>query len=85
MKILWQKGGEGTIETCDGQAIVVLSTRSAPPGTPLVGALGSGTEIQVKVHGCKKQDGDPARFRIQGRLVNASRTLKSELDSITRP
>jgi len=79
LRVVWQKSGEAEVESCDSKAIVLLSSISAPPGTPLTGTLPSGTEVQVKVHVCKKQPGEPARFRIQGRLFNASRKVKDEL------
>lgn len=79
LRVVWQKGGEAQIESCDSKAIVLLSSISAPPGTPLSGALPSGTEVQVKVHVCKRQPGDAPLFRIQGRLFNASRKVKDEL------
>lgn len=79
LTLTWQKGGDAVIESCDGTAIVLLSSVPAPPGAPLTGTLASGMEIQVKVHGSKKQDGEPVRFRIQGRLLNASRAVKDQL------
>ena len=79
--ITWQKGGAAELVSRDELAVVVRSTRPAPPGTPLTGTLASGTLVQIKVSSCKRAPGPEGAecFVIQGRLFNANRALKDEL------
>ena len=79
LRVVWQQGGEAHVQSVQGVAITLLSTVSSPPGTPQAGSMPSGTALQVKVHSCKRQAGEPAMFLIAGRVINASRVVLAEV------
>jgi hypothetical protein len=79
LSLSWVDGGEAELVETDGQRVVVLSTRAAAPGQPLTAraALGSATEVRIKVQGCRREaDG---RFRIQGRWLDLNRAMCEEI------
>jgi hypothetical protein len=77
--ISWSRGGQAAVAGFEGEQIRVLSTISAAPGTPLVGALVEAPDmgVQIKVHGCKRT---PEGFVITGRVVNLTRALRAVLE-----
>lgn len=78
VELAWQGGSPGAIIAITGEAVVVVSDRPFAPGARPQGTLksGSGREIRMKVHRCRKVD---ERFQIEGRLIDATRSLLDEL------
>lgn len=56
--------------------VTLRSTRASAPGSPIEGKLGDGTIVRVKVARCRA---DAGAFRIEGRLIDASRALRDRL------
>jgi hypothetical protein len=77
--VTWSKGGEARIVSIEGERIRLASTTPAAPGTPLEGALASGTEVRVKVARCRREG---EHFVIEGRLVDASKVLRAALTAL---
>ena len=79
--IRWAKGGDAVIVAIDVDRVTLDSSLSSPPGSLVEGVLVSdGTTIRIKVRGCKKMD---ERFRIEGRVLDASRDLRTRLAALT--
>jgi hypothetical protein len=80
--VCWSKGGEADVLAVDGERVQLRSTAAAAPGTPLEGklAVGSGKGIRVKVARCRREQG--AGFVIEGRLLDAARELRAELQEL---
>lgn len=81
LQLLWDGGGEAVVVSTDGNVVELSSTRSSPPGSPLIGSvqLQSVSKLRVKVHGCSKQpDG---RFLIRGRWIDLTRPIREEVVS----
>ncbi|MBI5517100.1 MAG: hypothetical protein HY909_25200 [Deltaproteobacteria bacterium] len=83
MPVRWAQGGEATVLSLDGERVELLSTRPFPPGAPASGALAREGEaplaLTVKVAG-SVLEGD--RYRVRGRLVNATRALREALTAL---
>jgi hypothetical protein len=72
-------GGNAIVLESNGDFVTLLSSRAAPPGTPLVGDFEGGS-YRVKVRGCRKTEEDSARpFRIEGRFQNLSRSQRERV------
>ena len=81
--IRWAKGGDASIVALDGDRATLDSSLSSPPGSVIEGILvNDGTTIRIKVRGCKKSDGE--RFRIDGRILDASRDLRTRLAALLK-
>jgi hypothetical protein len=74
------RGGTLAIVEVNGEHVVVLSSRSSPPGSPLEAKLATST-LRIKVRSCQKVDSDEAgrTFRIEGRLVSLTREQRDAL------
>ena len=73
------RGGTARLVSTDGESVTVLSSVSAPPGTPLEGEL-EGTSYRIKVRACRRTDEDPdLPFRIEGRFQNLSRAQRERV------
>lgn len=79
VRVQWQQGGEADVVSVKAQHVTLASTISSPPGSRLTGTMPSGTELQVKVQSCKRQEGEAPRFVVQGRVLNATKAVLSEL------
>jgi hypothetical protein len=76
----WSAGGEADVLTCDDDRIELSSTASAAPGSRPEGTLTDGRVVRLKVQRCRREDSLGAeRFRIEGRLLDASRALREHL------
>ncbi|MBK7585003.1 MAG: hypothetical protein IPI67_33035 [Myxococcales bacterium] len=75
----WTAGGSGRVVETDGDVVTLLSSRSAPPGTPLEGCFDA-TTYRVKVRSCRRTDTEPERpFRIDGQFQNLSRGQRERI------
>jgi hypothetical protein len=74
------RGGTLCVLELNGEHVVVLSSRSSPPGSPLE-ALLDDTTLRIKVRGCRQVEADEAgrTFRIEGRLVSLTREQRDAL------
>jgi hypothetical protein len=77
--VTWSKGGSARVVSVEGERIRLASTTPAAPGTPLEGALASGNEVRVKVARCRREG---EHFVIEGRLVDASKSLRTTLATL---
>ncbi len=81
--VAFDKGGEANVVALEGERISLLSTVASPPGSPLVGKLhegvNAGASVRIKVHGCRRE-GDG--FRIEGRVIDMTRDLRSALAAL---
>ncbi len=84
--VTWSKGGEADLIGLDGDRVQLRSSVSAAPGTPLEGALisGSGKRFRVKVARCRR-DESAGVFIIEGRVMDATRDLRAELAGLVGP
>lgn len=80
--IRWSRGGEATVTALDGDRITVLSTTPSAPGSRPEGALASGTAVRIKVARCRRQED---RFLIEGRLLDATRENRTEIQRLLDP
>jgi hypothetical protein len=72
-------GDSALVLETNGDFVTLLSSRAAPPGTPLIGEF-EGRSYRVKVRGCRKTEEDPAHpFRIEGRFQNLSRAQRDRI------
>jgi hypothetical protein len=78
----WNKGGDANFVTQDGDRVTLDSSLSSPPGSLIDGTLVNGGDaIRIKVRGCKR---DGERFRIEGRIIDASRDLRERLAALLK-
>lgn len=81
--IRWAKGGDANVVAIDGDRVTLDSSLSSPPGSVVEGTLvNDGGSIRIKVRGCKKIEGE--RFRIEGRILDASRDLRTRLAALLK-
>jgi hypothetical protein len=74
--VRWSKGGEATILSLDGDRVAVRSSTPSAPGSRPEGTLASGARFWIKVARCRK---DEDGFLLEGRLLDATRDARSEL------
>jgi len=76
------RGGTLVVLELHGEHVVVSSSRSSPPGSPLEAKLDAST-LRIKVRGCRQVEPDDAgrTFRIEGRLVSLTREQREALSS----
>ena len=74
------RGGTAAVLEVNGEHVVVLSSLSSPPGSPLEAKLDAGT-LRIKVRSCQKVEPDDAgrTFRIEGRFVSLTRAQRDTL------
>lgn len=75
----WTKGGHAEVVSVEGDAVILRSTTSAPPGARLEAKLAAEPPVPVKVksHGTHREaDGT---FTLKGRLIDATRDLRDKL------
>ena len=80
--IRWTKGGEADVVAADDDRVTVRSTIPSAPGSRIEGALPSGGAIRIKVARCKADDG---RFRIEGKMLDATRAARDEVAALVPP
>jgi hypothetical protein len=79
----WKKGGEADVVASADDQTTVRSTIPSAPGSRLEGELAEGgARVWLKVHRCRK-DGDA--FVIDGRLLDATRELRTTIAALARP
>jgi hypothetical protein len=80
--IKWAKGGDASFVAVDVDRVTLDSSLSSPPGSLLEGTLlNDGGTIRIKVRGCKKEG---ERFRIEGRILDASRDLRTRVAALLK-
>lgn len=79
MSVRWNKGGEATVLEADDDKVAVRSTIPSAPGSRIEGVLPSGSGVRIKVARCKA---DGAGFRIEGKLLDATRAARDEVRSL---
>jgi hypothetical protein len=67
------------VELHQGDHVVLDSSAAAAPGTPLVVTVADGTAYSVKVRTCRKVTKGPLPYRIEGRLFNVTRAMRTTL------
>jgi hypothetical protein len=70
--------GTATLLESDGEFVVFEASFSSPPGSPIFGLL-DGVSYKVKVRGSKKLEGDPPRFRVEGRFVDLTKAMRERV------
>jgi len=81
-RIRWPGGAEARIVEVEGDRLVLRSTAACPPGSRIEGALDSAVSVplRIKILACRRQpEGD---FVLHGRLLDATRTDRMELERI---
>jgi hypothetical protein len=71
-------GGEAAIVEKQGDYVVVRSSVASPPGSTLSMSQGE-LLVLVKVRGCKRLAEDRLPFRVEGRLVSLTRSVRDAL------
>jgi hypothetical protein len=79
--VRWNKGGGARVTSADDDRVELVSTIPSAPGSRLEGAIESGTKVRVKVARCRRIGGaeDPVSYGIEGRLIDASRSVRDEI------
>ncbi|MBK6692952.1 MAG: hypothetical protein IPG50_12245 [Myxococcales bacterium] len=81
MRVAWEKGGEADLEVLTESRVVLVSTRSSPPGSRIDGTLrlsedsaseGASSPVRFKIHSCRREG---ERFRLEGRPIDITREL----------
>jgi hypothetical protein len=81
--IAWSKGGDAIVTTLDGDRVSVLSSTPSAPGSRPDGALvTSGAGLRIKVARCRREG---ERFLIEGRLIDATRDTRAEIQRLLDP
>ena len=80
--LTWLRGGEADVSSLDGDRITVLSTTPSAPGSRPEGALSSGAGVRIKVARCRRAE---PRFLIEGRLLDATRETRAEIQRLLDP
>ncbi len=81
--ILWKKGGSGDVAASADDLTTVRSTIPSAPGSRIEGELAEGgAPVRLKVHRCRK---DGEAFVIEGRLLDATRELRTALAALAPP
>ncbi|HVH43578.1 MAG TPA: hypothetical protein VM925_14585 [Labilithrix sp.] len=77
--LAWAKGGHAEVVRVEGDAIVLRSTTSAPPGARLESTLTiePRSVVKLKSHGTHKES--DGTFTLKGRLIDATRELRDRL------
>ncbi len=79
--LTWAKGGHAEVVSVEGDAIVLRSTTSAPPGARLEAKLADPlTPVKIKSHGTHREE--DGTFTLKGRLIDATRELRERLSSL---
>jgi hypothetical protein len=80
--LVWAKGGHAEVVSLAGDAIVLRSTTSAPPGARLEAKLANepATPVRLKSHGTHRED--DGSFTLKGRLIDATRDLREKLGAL---
>jgi hypothetical protein len=82
----WARGGEAEVSALDGDRITVLSTTPSAPGSRPEGVLASGAAVRLKIARCRRHDaGQEARFLLEGRLLDATRETRVEIQRLLEP
>jgi hypothetical protein len=79
---LGTKPGEATIVALDDDRITLRSTIPSAPGSRPEGELESGAKVRVKVASCRR---DGEAFLIEGRLLDATRERRAEMQRLLAP
>ena len=81
MRVAWEKGGEAQLELLTESRVVLVSTRSSPPGSRIDGTLrlsgesaseGASSPVRFKIHSCRREG---EMFRLEGRPIDIKREL----------
>ena len=72
-------GGEAEVTALDGDRVTLLSTTPSAPGSRPGGKLTSGTPLRMKVARCRREG---ERFLIEGRLLDATRETRAEIQGL---
>ena len=66
--------GTALLVETDGASVALRASRHSPPGSLLTFALaGVAAPYRIKVRGCRKTAEDAHPFRIEGRLIDATK------------
>jgi hypothetical protein len=83
--LVWESGEEARVTALDGENVIVRSAKPSAPGSRPSGRLKSGLELRMKVHRCRREDlEDGLVFTIDGRLLDATRALRGEIERLLR-
>jgi hypothetical protein len=80
--VRWARAGEASITSIAGDAIVLRSTVSSPPGSRIEGTVAGErpVSLRVKVHACRRQpEGD---FVLEARLLDTTREVRQRLEAV---
>ena len=80
--IVWSKGGEAAVIEAKDDLVSVRSTIPSAPGSRIEGRVPSGSGVRIKVARCKA---DGSRFRIEGKLLDATRAIRDEVAGLVVP
>ena len=73
-------GGTAVVLETDGEHVTLLAPKASPPGSSLAATL-DGQSVTIKVRGSRRVEPDEAGrcFRVEGRFVSLSRSLRLKL------
>ena len=83
--LVWESGERALAIELAGENVTVRSAKPSAPGSRPMGTLQGGLGFRVKVHRCRREDRtDGFAFTIEGRLLDATRALRSEIERLLR-
>jgi hypothetical protein len=85
MKWTLRGGGSAEVVGFDGERVTLIAGDAAPPGSTIEATADSVSRpFRVKVRSCRRQTGDQAeaRFRVEGRLIDATREQRAALSAL---
>jgi hypothetical protein len=82
LALLLNSGADAGLESIDDDRVALWSSEPSAPGSRLELHNDQGIRLRLKVHRCVR---DGARFRIEGRLIDATRRLRDELRDALAP
>jgi hypothetical protein len=82
-RVTWAGGAQARIVSVAADAIVLVSTVPWPPGSRVEGTVeGEALALRVKVHSSRRLDEN--EFRVQGRPIDMTRTVRERLEALVR-
>lgn len=77
--LAWEKGGHADVVSVEGDAIVLRSTTSAPPGARLTSTLTTEPPVVVKIKSYGTHRESDGSFTLKGRLIDVTREVRDRL------
>lgn len=85
MKWTLRGGGSAEVVGAEGERVTLITSEAAPPGATIEATAENVSKpFRVKVRSCRREAGEQpgARYRVEGRLVDATREQRAALSAL---